>query len=319
VNGTTDNSNTHFATLALWAARKHDVPTERSFTLLVRRFRTSQGGNGTWAYHYVNGGANGAPAMTCVALLGLAIGHATGLDTGAAAKPEQDPQIIAALKALSGRVGTPAGSAKEAGGLYYLWAMERIAVLFDLRTFGNKDWYRWGVEVLLKTQSQDGSWPDDGGYPGQHPVLNTCFALMFLKRANLTPDLSRRFAVDSAALTSEVTPTPAPKPELPSFKFPSISLPSAPAEEPRSPATPLEQPSSGASQSPTQSAVEAPPQENVRPVWPWIVAALVLLVAVGVAGFFAIRAARSDREEDEEGDDEQPRKKGGSRKSHPRK
>ncbi len=46
VNGTTDNSNTHFAVLGLWAARRHDLPVDRSFTLLARRFRSSQDGSG---------------------------------------------------------------------------------------------------------------------------------------------------------------------------------------------------------------------------------------------------------------------------------
>ena len=40
--GSTDNSNTHFAIIGLWAARKHDVPTDRSFALLVQRFQTAR-------------------------------------------------------------------------------------------------------------------------------------------------------------------------------------------------------------------------------------------------------------------------------------
>src|SRR5437588_5393101 len=51
--GTTDNSNTHFAILGLWAARRHEVPVERSFALMNRRFRTSQNGDGSWNYGYV--------------------------------------------------------------------------------------------------------------------------------------------------------------------------------------------------------------------------------------------------------------------------
>ena len=39
---TTDNSNTQFAILALWAARRHDVPLSRTLQLMVRRFETSQ-------------------------------------------------------------------------------------------------------------------------------------------------------------------------------------------------------------------------------------------------------------------------------------
>ena len=219
--GSTDNSNTHFAIIGLWAARKHDVPTDRSFALLVQRFQTSQGNDGTWAYNYARGGASGPLQMTCVALLGLAIGHVLSPD--AAVRPEKDPQVVSAFAALSPRIGEPAGrfderpSIKDVGGLYFLWAMERIAVLYDVRQLDKKDWYRWGAEILIGHQSQDGSWSEDGGYHGQSPPLNTSFALMFLKRANLTPDLSRRLAVDTAVLTAKVDtpikpPTPQPEP-----------------------------------------------------------------------------------------------------------
>ncbi|HXD84923.1 MAG TPA: hypothetical protein VN641_00405, partial [Urbifossiella sp.] len=68
-----DNSNVHFAMIGLWAARRHGVPTERVFELVAHRYRTSQdGGSGGWGYFYPQNGST--PAMTCVALLGLAIG-----------------------------------------------------------------------------------------------------------------------------------------------------------------------------------------------------------------------------------------------------
>src|SRR5208282_4758720 len=47
-----DNSNTQFAMLALWAARRHDVPVERSLALSELRFRVSQLRSGAWAYRF---------------------------------------------------------------------------------------------------------------------------------------------------------------------------------------------------------------------------------------------------------------------------
>jgi hypothetical protein len=44
---TTDNSNTHFAILALWAAQRHNVPMKRTLAAVVRRFYLSQGAAGT--------------------------------------------------------------------------------------------------------------------------------------------------------------------------------------------------------------------------------------------------------------------------------
>lgn len=224
VNGTSDNSNTHFATIGLWASRRHEVPTDRTFALLNRRFRTSQSGDGSWGYLYsAEGKSSGSSALTCVALLGLAIGHALDLDKNDNARPEQDPKILKAFKMLGTRVGAPTGfvgnrpTPKEAGGLYYLWALERIAVLYDVNTLDGKDWYKWGAEILCTHQQADGSWLD-GGYHGEHPALNTALAVLFLKRANLTPDLSRRLIVDPNALTARVTPStppPSPPPPLP--------------------------------------------------------------------------------------------------------
>ena len=37
-----DNSNTQFAMLALWAARRHDVPVEVALGLVEQRFRATQ-------------------------------------------------------------------------------------------------------------------------------------------------------------------------------------------------------------------------------------------------------------------------------------
>jgi hypothetical protein len=310
--GSTDNSNTHFAIIGLWAARKHDVPTDRSFVLLVNRFRTSQGGNGTWGYHYVRGGANGPVQMTCVALLGLAIGHVLNPDP--AVRPEKDPKVVSAFTALSPRIGEPAGrfdnrpSIKDAGGLYFLWAMERIAVLYDVRQLDKKDWYRWGAEILIGHQSADGSWTEDGGYHGQHPVLNTAFALMFLKRANLTPDLSRRLLVDTASLAAKVdTPRPAePPPPKPMDMTPVVESP--PRVEPP-PAPKVESAAPAPAPAPAPAATAAKPESNG---WIWIVAIVLLAVVGGGLVFFGIwRSRAAGQVEDEE---EKPRKRSAGKK-----
>jgi hypothetical protein len=63
-------------------------------------------------------------------------------------------------------------------------------VLYDLKKVGDKDWYAWGSAALLKGQQRDGSWKG-GAYYGSGPVLDTCFALLFLKQANLATDLTK--------------------------------------------------------------------------------------------------------------------------------
>jgi hypothetical protein len=65
---------------------------------------------------------------------------------------------------------------------YYLYGIERAAVLTSQRSIGKHDWYREGAEYLIANQSGDGSW-DDAKCPGV--LNNTCFALLFLTKATV--------------------------------------------------------------------------------------------------------------------------------------
>lgn len=189
-HGQTDNSNTQFALLALWIARKYDIPLDRSMTLVSRRFRTSQRENGTWGYHYERAGQY-SPAMNCAGLLGLAVGHGVASDVGGKALPPlKDPAVQRALHALTEYVGTPGGKGNKASlNLYFLWSLERVAVVYNLSKFGDKDWYRWGSQILVATQAPDGHWAN-AGYHGASHVIDTCMALLVLKRANVVSDLT---------------------------------------------------------------------------------------------------------------------------------
>ena len=73
--------------------------------------------------------------------------------------------------------------------MYFLWSVERVAMLYDLHTIDGKDWYGYGAQKLLKHQGGAGDWPS-WQYPGNCAQANTCFALLFLKRSNLVSDLT---------------------------------------------------------------------------------------------------------------------------------
>src|SRR5205823_12626596 len=68
-----DNSNTQFAILALWVARRHGVPADDALRRAEYRFRRSHV-NGTWGYLRQGIDPAGRRAMTCAGLLGLATG-----------------------------------------------------------------------------------------------------------------------------------------------------------------------------------------------------------------------------------------------------
>ncbi len=188
-----DNSNTQFGILALWVARRHEVPVERTAFLVVQRYRNSQSPDGAYLY---NPGQMISPATTCAGLLGMAIGQGVALEKGGTTvRPEDDPNVKKALASAGRSVGQPTGAKPgqpvPMTNLYFLWSLERVAVLYDLKAIDGKDWYGWAREVLLANQQPKGNW-QGGGYPGSTPVIDTCFALLTLLQANLARDLTSK-------------------------------------------------------------------------------------------------------------------------------
>jgi hypothetical protein len=220
-----DNSNTQFAILGLWVSRRHGLPVDAALGRTERYFRRTQNADAGWGYLPGQGpgpglGTTSTPPMTCAGLLGLALGYgATGeavLRTattkaagnvpakGSGRNPENDRAVKAGLALLATAVGVPTG--KKFGprlplGLrpevldpvprgtldyYFLWSLERVAVIYDLKTLGKKDWYAWGAELLLEHQDAAGSWTGRYAQGG----VDTCFALLFLRRANPASDLT---------------------------------------------------------------------------------------------------------------------------------
>ena len=73
----------------------------------------------------------------------------------------------------------PAGTAEFV--YYYLYALERAGILCGTEAMGTHRWYPEGAKFLVEKQSPDGQWEHDGDW--NKPVWNTCFAILFLKRA----------------------------------------------------------------------------------------------------------------------------------------
>jgi hypothetical protein len=90
--------------------------------------------------------------------------------------------------ALPGAAGAPSRLQwDELGkGYYFLWSLERVGVAYGLETIGDKDWYAWGSQNIVQNQAAEGRWGNT--YP-LDPV-DTCFALLFLQKANLARDLT---------------------------------------------------------------------------------------------------------------------------------
>jgi hypothetical protein len=65
---------------------------------------------------------------------------------------------------------------------YYLYALERAGILFGTPLIGRHDWYFEGARVILNAQKPDGSWAESAEAT-MRPTWDTCFAILFLKRA----------------------------------------------------------------------------------------------------------------------------------------
>jgi hypothetical protein len=203
--GDVDNSNTQFALLALWVTRRHGIPADFAIAKVESRLRATQRPHGGWTYRYPDKVLDEgmfqspdfqpSPQMTCSGLLGMALAHGI-LDPKKALKYDlaNDPAVKLGFLALGSFVGNATGDVSKATKLtrpgkayYFLWSLERMAVLYDLKTIGGKDWYRWGAEILLANQGPDGGWHGEYDRGG----CDTCFALLFLKRTNVARDLTQ--------------------------------------------------------------------------------------------------------------------------------
>jgi serine/threonine protein kinase len=214
VDNVGDNSNTQFAVLGLWAARRYGLRVDGALQKCEKHFRRTQNADGGWSYNKAFDRNPSTPSMTSAGLLGVALACGAGNEAALQARPNgqdpgnpgppvghkvQDPNkdkdVVAAFDWLGvwiEKSAVPAGKVPKIARFgvnfyYFLWGLERIAVAYDKDQFGKTDWYSWGAEILLAYQGPNGGWTN-GGYPGPP---DTCFALLFLRRANLTRDLTR--------------------------------------------------------------------------------------------------------------------------------
>jgi hypothetical protein len=62
---------------------------------------------------------------------------------------------------------------------YYMYALERAAILYGVDQIGPHVWFTKGTLALLDSQREDGSWRAKG----TDPTADTCFAILFLRKA----------------------------------------------------------------------------------------------------------------------------------------
>jgi hypothetical protein len=90
-----------------------------------------------------------------------------------------DKRLVAGLEWLANNFTVRTNPKGGGHHHYYLYGLERIGVLMAQKTIGGHDWYREGVEYLVRSQRADGNFGDSN-----IDLLTTEFALLFLGKGS---------------------------------------------------------------------------------------------------------------------------------------
>jgi hypothetical protein len=181
---TPDLSNSQFAIFGLFAASRMGIPIPHAkIERFVHRATSMQGEDGGFPYTsdlMVTGSMTGAGVASLLLCRQLNESQKLGLKSKPieAAAEKGFGWLARRFRADQNPAGpSDAFHPSQAFYFYYLYAVERAAVLGGRPKLGDHDWYRAGAVKLIRKQSAAGHWED---------AVNTCFALLFLKRASLT-------------------------------------------------------------------------------------------------------------------------------------
>jgi len=196
-----DNSNSQYAALGLRACHDAGIVFSKDFIELSLNWWQSSIKDDThpqfktvgrgWGYHgKYSGGEAGAGygSMTAGAAGSVAICHYILNQPWT-----KDPAFATGVKWMAenfsvtynpGPYGVPANwvTNSKRRFYYYLYSMERLGMLTGAESFGARAWYDEGSRMLLDAQKPDGSWDSEDAVTGS-PVEDTCFAILFLRRA----------------------------------------------------------------------------------------------------------------------------------------
>ena len=196
-DGAGDNSNTQFAVLGLWVASRFGVPIDEAMREVGSRFVNTQNEDGGWGYTIKDKEPTpSTQAMTPAGLFCLTVARATKIraqlkDRSATSSSGERETLLSDPKYAKGlqRVGAFAKGMGPGTARYSIWAFERIGVLLGKEKLdGDVDWFKQGADALIKSQKTDGSWPAD---KPEASLSDTCFASLFLRKANLGSDITR--------------------------------------------------------------------------------------------------------------------------------
>ncbi len=198
-----DNSNSQYAALGLRACFETGIKIDQDVLKLAKTcWEKCQNNDGGWDYYYKdNSKSTGVGPDSKDKSNQSSTGSMTVGAMGALASYKhmlkedykKDPKIQKAIEWVSKYFSVEKNPQVDSKALsdhhfYYLYGLERSGALVAVEKFGNYDWYSRGAEYLLKNQKSEGfgtSKPQakDSGQRDLYAPVDTCFAILFLKKA----------------------------------------------------------------------------------------------------------------------------------------
>jgi hypothetical protein len=177
-----DNSNTQYAMLGLAATITDGIyPPADVFQLVDKWLSDCQNDDGGWGYAErgtpMHGGEASYGSMTAGAVSSLAIALRFHKNTD----PMKDVRVQKGVAWLGKNLTFDTNPGKGGWHYYWIYSVERAGSFAGTQWFGDRPWYYEGATFLLEKQDGDGSW---GQGDGREKVLNTCWAILFLKQAS---------------------------------------------------------------------------------------------------------------------------------------
>jgi len=210
----TDLSNTQYAVLGLWIAEKHGFTARREvWGGLLESIPTFQNDGGGFGYR-PESASTGSMTVAGVTVLELALARVSPDDFKyRAARKAAKKSVARGWEYLERRFAVEANPSGEYAfsatwTYYYLYGIERLAAIADGRELiGPHDWYDAGARHLIEVQEKDGRW---------RTAHDTCFALLFLRRATFTTmDRAPRNVVGDVEVKTEAPLAKAPLRKVP--------------------------------------------------------------------------------------------------------
>ena len=197
-----DNSNTQFAMLGVWAAARQDAEAipKGYWSLAYKHWVLSQNPDGGWGYEFPHardkngpkGNRHSTGSMTAggIASLFIAIDNLHSKAFIRCGAKREEKAVKRGLEWLEKNFAIDKNPGGNPYYYYYLYALERAGLASGYKHFGDKDWYRLVATRLIRTQGGNGCWGRD--YTGRN---NTAFALLFLARGR-NPVIFNRLRYD---------------------------------------------------------------------------------------------------------------------------